>query len=119
MTEYKGYTHKFTIYCAEPVDCYLKIGLVGADHWESFPHLSIGDICFLDLTVSKQADELRVYEILFQLANRMIQCGGTVRDICAVLNVQQMQPCGVTSNPAIPMCKSIADYVARYLEGRT
>jgi hypothetical protein len=119
MTEYKGYTHKFTIYGAEPVDCYLKVGLVGVDHWESFPHLSIGDICFLDFTISKQADELRVYEILFQLANRMIQCGGTIRDICAVLNIQQMQPCGTTSNPKIPMCKSIADYVARYLEGRS
>jgi hypothetical protein len=117
--ELKGYTHKFTIRGADDIDCYLKIGLVGGDQWELFPHLSIGDICFLDLTVTKQSDELRVYEILFQLANQMIQCGGTIGDICAVLNTQQMQPCGVTSNPKIPMCKSIADYVARYLEGRT
>jgi hypothetical protein len=115
MTDYEGYTHKFTIYGAEPVDCYLKVGHVGAEHWESFPHLSIGNVCFLDLTISKQADELRVYETLFELANRLIQCGGTVVDVCEVLAIHRMQPFGTTSNPKIPTCQSISDYVARYL----
>jgi len=32
-----------------------------------------------------------------------------------VLIGQQMSPSGTTSNPNIPLCKSIADYVARYL----
>jgi hypothetical protein len=118
MTEYKGYTKKFTIYGAESVECYLKIGLVGPDHWERFPHLSIGDICFLDMTVSKQADELRVYEVLFAVVNKLIECGGNLKDVIGVLRDQQMFPRGTTDDPNIPMCKSIADYVARYLEGR-
>lgn len=118
MTEYQGWTHKFTILEANPVDCYLKIGVVSCDHWDSFPHLSIGDICYLDLTVSKQMDELRIYEVLFELANKLIECGGTIRHVCEVLRGQKIFPCGPTNSKEVHMCSSIVDYVAKYLENK-
>lgn len=114
-----GYTHKFTILGVSPVDCYLKIGLVGPDDWERYPHLSIGDICFLDLTVSKQADELRVYEVLMEMAMKIIECGGTVQNVSEVLLYHKFAPRGVTSNPEIPTCKSICDYIGKYLQDKT
>ena len=113
--EYQGVIHKFTIYGSEPVDCYLKIGFVGNEPRRDFPHLTPGEVCFFDLTISKQADDLRVYEFIFELASRLIRCGGTVRDVYSVLIGQQMSPSGTTSNKNIPLCKSIADYVAKYL----
>jgi hypothetical protein len=113
-----GYTHKFTIFWKYPVDCYLKIGLVGSDDWERYPHLSIGDICFLDLTVSKQADKLRVYEVLMAMAMRIIECGGTVRDVAEILIYHQFAPYGPTSNTDIPMCDSICDYIGKYLKDK-
>jgi hypothetical protein len=115
MTEYIGWTHKFTI---GNIDCYLKIGTVGPDDWERFKHMSIGDICYLDLTVSKQVDELRIYEVLFELVNKMFECGGSIKDACDVMRSQQILPRGSTTNEKIPMCTSIVDYIAKYLDGR-
>jgi len=118
-TIYNGYTHKFTIFSTEPVECYLKVGLVGVDHWFKFPHLSIGDICYLDLTVSKQIEELRIYEVLFEVANKIFECGGNIKNVCSVMKSQQIFPRGSTSNKSIPICSSIVDYVAKYLEAKT
>ena len=69
--------------------------------------------------MSKQADELRVYETMFEIATHLIECGGTVNDICCVLRAQRMFPSGMTSNEKIPMCSSISDYIAKYLERKT
>jgi len=118
MTTYNGITKKFTIYPSEgaPVECYLKIGVVGVDDWERFPHLSVGDVCYLDLTVSKQDDSLRVYEVLMDMARKVIACGGTARDVADVLIGHQFQPSGPTGEKDILIARSVCDYIGRYLK---
>ena len=119
MTTLNGITKKFTVFDdVGPVDCYLQIGLVGSDDWERFPHLCIGDICYLNLTVSKQGDELRVYGVLMDMARRVISCGGDVHDVAKVLRDNEFPPKGCTGEQHIPIAKSICDYIGRYLERR-
>jgi len=111
-----GWTHKFTI---GGIDCYLKIGTVGFSEWFDYPHLSIGEICYLDLTISNRIEEMRAYEVLMELANVAIKNGSRVEDVAAVLRGHKFEPAGVTSNENIPMAASICDYIGRYLESKT
>lgn len=113
---YQGWTKKFTI---SEIDYYLQIGIVGPDDMEDFPHMSIGDICYLDLTTSKQQEELRVYEVLMMMARQLLKSGGTVRDVIEVLIYQSFAPCGVTTDVDIPMCQSPCDFIGRYLLRKT
>lgn len=115
--EFEGWTKRVTIYAPDHVDCYLKIGTVGEQNEKRFPHLKRGDVCYIDLTVSKQDDSLRVYEVLMEMACKVIERGGTVNDVAEVLKYQNFPPQGVTDDRAIPLVKSICDYIGRYLAG--
>lgn len=120
MTTYGGATKKFSIHdeTGETVDCYLTLGRVGIDDWETFPHLSIGDICYIQLVVGKQNSELLVYQVLADMMRKLIACGGTAADVAQVLVGHSFPPSGPTGEgpEGITIAKSICDYVGRYLQ---
>jgi ribonucleoside-diphosphate reductase alpha chain len=96
-------THKFNINGHEG---YLTVGL----HPDGRP----GEI-FIKMAKegSTMSGMCQAYCRAFSLA---LQYGLTLED--AVIRFQNMrfEPMGATSNPEIPECQSIVDYVARFLE---
>jgi hypothetical protein len=96
-------THKFSIGNHEG---YLTIGL--------YPDGRPGE---LFLKMSKEGSTIsgmcQAFCRAFSLA---IQHGLSVQDACARFRGMRFEPMGDTSNPEIPECSSIVDYIARFLE---
>lgn len=98
-------THKFAIGNHEG---YLTIGL----HSSGRP----GEIF---IKISKEGSTIsgmcQAFCRAFSLA---MQYGLSVEDAVVRFRGMRFEPMGATSNPDIPECSSIVDYVARYLEQR-
>jgi hypothetical protein len=96
-------THKFSVARHEG---YLTIGL--------YPDGSPGEIF---IKMSKEGSTIsgmcQAFCRAFSLA---LQFGLTVDEAVVRFRGMRFEPMGSTSNPDIPECSSIVDYVARYLE---
>ena len=96
-------THKFAVGNHEG---YLTIGL--------YPDGRPGEIF---LKMSKEGSTIsgmcQAFCRAFSLA---IQHGLSIEDAVARFRGMRFEPMGSTSNPQIPECSSIVDYIARYLE---
>lgn len=117
MTTYQGKNHKFTIHDdGRPVDCYLKLGFVDKSTAERFRHLEIGDVCFIDLTVSNKTDETNGLEIMFRVITAYIEDGAKIDTAIHVMRFQKHNPVGIIHGEAMDLRGSICDYIGRYLE---
>ncbi len=70
------------------------------------------------IKIGKEGTQLRVYDVVAILISLCLQHGVPLRTIVDKLKYQNMQPNGVTDNNEIPMCKSIPDYIGRWLEAK-
>jgi len=70
------------------------------------------------ITIDKEGCKLRVYDALGILLSIGLQHGVPLADYVDKLSGLRYDPQGVTSNPEIPFVKSIADYLAKWLEAR-
>lgn len=96
-------THKFNINGHEG---YLTIGL----HSDGRP----GEI-FIKMAKegSTMSGMCQAFCRAFSLA---LQYGLSLQDACSRFRGMRFEPMGHTSNPDVPECQSIVDYVARFLE---
>jgi hypothetical protein len=102
MSEIDGITKKFTI---GNHDCYLHVG-VDND----------GNVCRLDLTISKGHDEMRCYEVLMLMANHALSRGCELSEIAGILIGHRFPPDGfVSENGEGHYYGSICDYIGKYL----
>lgn len=114
-----GWTKAFSIGGGEElVQCYLKIGIAGTAQSRSHPHLSNGDICYIDLTIKKGSSEMRAYEVLMEMANMAILMGAKIEDVANILIGHKFMPAGVTNDTNIPLANSICDFIGKYLKSR-
>ena len=74
---------------------------------------SLGEIF---VTLDKEGSHLRIYDVVAILISLGLQHGVPLATICSMLTGQTMEPNGVTTNNEIPIAKSIADYIARWLK---
>ncbi len=96
-------THKFAIGAYEG---YLTVGL----HPDGRP----GE---LFIKMSKEGSTLSgMCQAFCRAFSLSLQFGLSVEDAIARFKGMRFEPMGFTSNPEIPECDSIVDYVARYLE---
>jgi len=96
-------THKFSI---QSYEGYLTIGL--------FPDGRPGEIF---IKMSKEGSTLSgLIQGFCRAFSLSLQHGLPLRDACERFRGMRFEPHGSTSNPEIPDCSSILDYVARYLE---
>jgi len=102
-TTRESVTHKFSIVRHEG---YLTIGL--------YPDGKPGEIF---IKMAKEGSTIsgmcQAFCRAFSLA---LQYGLTVEEAVVRFRGMRFEPMGATSNPDIPECNSIVDYVARYLE---
>ncbi len=68
------------------------------------------------IKLDKMGAELRVYDVLATIISVAIQNGVPLGTIIGKLKHQQMEPRGITSNTEIPVAKSVAEYIGRWLE---
>ncbi len=96
-------THKFSISTHEG---YLTVGL--------FPDGRPGEIF---IKMSKEGSTLSgLIQGFCRAFSLSLQHGLSVQDAAERFRGMRFEPLGMTSNPEIPECSSILDYVARYLE---
>ena len=96
-------THKFSISTHEG---YLTIGL--------FPDGRPGEIF---IKMSKEGSTLSgLIQGFCRAFSLCLQHGLSLQDAADRFRGMRFEPLGMTSNPEIPECSSILDYVARYLE---
>jgi hypothetical protein len=96
-------THKFAVARHEG---YLTIGL--------YPDGSPGEIF---IKMSKEGSTMSgMCQAFCRAFSIALQYGLTVEDAVVRFKGMRFEPMGATSNPDIPECSSIVDYVARYLE---
>jgi hypothetical protein len=102
-TTRESITHKFSVARHEG---YLTIGL--------YPDGSPGEIF---IKMAKEGSTIsgmcQAFCRAFSLA---LQFGLSVDEACVRFRGMRFEPMGPTSNPDIPECSSIVDYVARFLE---
>ncbi len=68
------------------------------------------------IRIGKSGDELRSYEITSIAISLGLQYGIPWEVYAGKFRYTKMEPAGVTSDPDIPMCSSVADYLAQLLE---
>lgn len=96
-------THKFSVGSHEG---YLTIGL--------YPDGRPGEIF---LKMSKEGSTMSgMCQAFCRAFSLSIQLGLPLSDAIARFKGMRFEPMGSTSNPEIPDCSSIVDYIARYLE---
>lgn len=96
-------THKFSVAGHEG---YLTVGL--------FDDGSAGEIF---IKMSKEGSTLSgLIQGFCRAFSLALQYGLPLRDAVDRFRGMRFEPMGMTSNPEIPECSSILDYVARYLE---
>ncbi|MSR44079.1 MAG: hypothetical protein EXS15_01800 [Phycisphaerales bacterium] len=99
----RSLTHKFSITTYEG---YLTVGL--------FPDGRPGEIF---IKMSKEGSTLSgLLQGFCRAFSLSLQHGLSLRDAAERFRGMRFEPLGPTSNPDIPECSSILDYVARYLE---
>jgi ribonucleoside-diphosphate reductase alpha chain len=59
--------------------------------------------------------ERGLFHTVALLVSIALQHGVPLAKICDKLTGIHFEPCGITSNKDIPLCRSIVDYVARWL----
>lgn len=117
MTTFKTIDHKFTIIDeSKEVDCYLIVGFLDENNKPDFQHLSIGEICFIDLKVSIKTDEAKGLEIAFNIIREYIKDGGRIDTAIKVLMYQRTHPLSVMHDDQTSLRGSICDYIGRYLD---
>ena len=100
--ERNSITHKFTVGGTKG---YMTVGL-----------LDSGQPGELFLTVQRVGTlERGLFHTVALLVSIALQHGVPLAKICDKLAGIHFEPCGVTCNKDIPMCRSIVDYVARWL----
>ena len=100
---HRSVTHKFSIAGHEG---YLTVGLFEDD--------SAGEIF---IKMSKEGSTLSgLIQGFCRAFSLALQFGLPLEDAVARFRGMRFEPMGMTSNPEIPECTSILDYVARYLE---
>lgn len=115
--ELESRNKKFTIITADgTVDMYLNLGFAGPAECARMPHLKEGDVCHIDISLSKQGDELRVYRVLMEMATMAIVHGATAREVASVLIMHAFPPQGQTTDNEFHFARSICDLVGKYLE---
>jgi ribonucleoside-diphosphate reductase alpha chain len=103
--ERKSITHRFAV---DSMDGYLVVGL----YEDGRP----GEIFIYFQEEGTMARGMgQVFAVMTSLA---LQHGVPLDHIVRRLKGMQFEPRGLTKNPDIPMTTSIADYVARWLEGK-
>ncbi|MCP4540126.1 MAG: hypothetical protein GY832_23560 [Chloroflexi bacterium] len=75
-----------------------------------------GTIGAVSMKLAKEGKELRVYNTLTKAISIGLQHGVPLEVFVEEFSWIQMEPDGVTSDPTIPIAKSIPDYLARWLE---
>ncbi|MSR29381.1 MAG: hypothetical protein EXS03_07400 [Phycisphaerales bacterium] len=99
----RSVTHKFSISTYEG---YLTVGL--------FPDGRPGEIF---IKMSKEGSTLSgLIQGFCRAFSLSLQHGLALQDAAERFRGMRFEPMGATSNPDIPDCSSILDYVARYLE---
>ena len=68
------------------------------------------------ITIDKEGGTLRVYDALGIAISIGLQHGIPIEDFINKFRYLGFEPNGVTSNPKIPLVKSIVDYLARWLQ---
>ncbi len=102
--ERESVTHRITIDYS--TDLYIIVGL--------YPNGQPGE---LFLKVGKVGSTLRgLLDILGIWTSMLLQVGVPLDDLCDKMIGVSFEPKGRTSNPDIPECSSVADYVFRWLK---
>ena len=102
--ERQSVTHRVTIDWG--TDLYIIVGL--------YPNGQPGE---LFLKVGKVGSTLRgLLDILGIWTSMLLQVGVPLDDLCEKMIGVSFEPKGRTSNPDIPECSSVADYVFRWLK---
>jgi len=100
---HESVTHKF---CVAGHEGYLTVGL--------FEDGTVGEIF---IKMSKEGSTLSgLIQGFCRAFSLALQYGLPVGDAASRFRGMRFEPMGMTSNPQIPECTSILDYVARYLE---
>ena len=93
-----------------------KVAIGGTNVYIRTGEYDNGELGEVFISLDKHGKALRVYDCLAIMISLSLQWGVPLSDIVDKLKGQTMQPNGVTSNPEIPIAKSISDYLARWLE---
>lgn len=95
-----------------------KVNIGGVDVYIRTGEDDEGNLKEFFVTINKEGDELRVYDCLAIAVSIGLQYGVPLEAYVEKFLNQSMAPWGVTSDDAIPIAKSIADYLARFLSMR-
>ncbi len=74
---------------------------------------SLGEV-FIE--IGKEGGEMRVYDCFAISISIALQYGVPLEAFTEKFKNQTMEPCGVTDNDDIPLCSSVVDYLAKWLE---
>lgn len=106
--ERNSVTHKVAIYTEEgELDVYITVGM--------YVDGSLGEVF---VTIGKQGENFAIYDALMTAVSIGIQSGIPIEVFVKKFEYQQFQPAGMTSNPNIPIAKSVLDYVFRWIKMR-
>ncbi len=80
---------------------------------ENYPDGTLGAV---SMRLAKEGKELRVYNTFAKAISIGLQHGIPLKEYIEEFKGIQMEPSGITSDPVIPIAKSIPDYLVRWLE---
>ena len=102
-------THKFRIHSEQgDFSCFMTIGFFDEEMTEP------GEVF---IRLGKQGSTLNgLLDTVGILVSYCLQYGVPLEDLCGKLKGMAFEPAGDTSNPDIPSCTSLIDYVFAYLE---
>ena len=105
----KGVTHSVVIHDASgDMTIHIRVGFYDR------PRGKVGEV-FIE--VGKQGSTLNgLLDVMGRLCSYALQYGVPLADLAPKLTGHQFPPSGPTSNPKIPHCSSLPDYVFRWLE---
>ena len=104
-----GVTHSVIIHDAQgDMTVHIRVGFYDR------PRGKVGEV-FIE--VGKQGSTLNgLLDVMGRLCSYALQYGVPLADLAPKLTGHQFPPSGLTSNPKIPHCSSLPDYVFRWLE---
>lgn len=86
-------------------------------------HVTFGD--YADGTLGKisikaglEGGYARAYSVAGDIISLSLQYGVPLVEIVELLEPQQLEPAGITTDPAAPLVKSVWDFVAKVIKGR-
>jgi len=75
-----------------------------------------GQLGEIFISIGKEGSQLRVYDCIATMISINLQYGIPLGILIEKMRDQQMEPSGITSDPDVPIAKSVMDYIGRKLD---